>query len=108
MRGPLKPMRDVRLAGEFARKAFGKFAFARIRNLRAPRIQRTYQVYEIGTCNQVGEFMPRGDSAWDFAEAFQRAGHPLDARDPLFVRDDLRFCRDICEAEETEQVEMAL
>ncbi|MFP4204018.1 MAG: hypothetical protein ACLFS4_06760 [Opitutales bacterium] len=108
MRAPLKPVRDPSLAGEFARKCLGKFAYARIRSVRAPRIGRTYDVYEIGTCNQTGDFVVRGDSAHDFAEAFDRAGHPMDARDPLFLRDDLRYVNEICEANEAEQVEMAL
>lgn len=109
MSAPTKPIRDVALAGEFARKCFGKFGFARCLNIRMPRSpNRSYKVYEIGTCPQVGEFVPKGDSAWDFAEAFEKAGFPMDARDPLFHRADIKYVNQIVESNSAEQVEMAI
>ncbi|PXA04816.1 hypothetical protein DDZ13_06530 [Coraliomargarita sinensis] len=109
MRAPTRPIRDEALAGQFARKCFGKFGMARKKNVRIPSCpKRSFTVYEIGTCSQIGEFVMKGDSSHDFAEAFDRAGFPMDARDPLFIRDDFNYCRKLAEAEQAEQVEMAL
>lgn len=107
MSHPTKPIRDPRIAGEFARQRFGRFGIARSQPVRIPSApNRSFVVYEVGVCDSVGEFVVKGSSAYDFAEAFFNAGHPMDVRDPLFTRDDLRKCAEIVEAEENEQVEM--
>jgi len=104
---PTKPVRDDRLAGEFARQRFGRFGVARSKSVRIPTApKRSFTIYEVGVCDRLGGFVVRGSSSYDFAEAFFDAGHPMDVRDPLFTRDDLRKCNEIVEAEESEQVEM--
>jgi hypothetical protein len=108
MSAPLKPVRDATLAGDFARKCYGKFGTARVRKVKIPSAPgRSFTVYEVGVCSQVGDFVPKGDSSHDFAEAFDRAGYPMDARDPLFSRHEMKQCNAIC-TPKPEQVEIAL
>lgn len=96
---------DPVLAGEYAKKYFGKSGMARVRTIRVPRLGRTYDIYEVGVVFPDGDFLVKADSSYDFAEAFHRAGKFPDDHDPIYVR---RQIAHISKAQEPkpEQVEM--
>lgn len=107
MTSPTRRITDPGLAGQWARKRFGKFGMVRHRRIRIPSSPKhSFDLYEVGVCDGNGEFLVKGDSSFDYADAFYAAGHQMDARDPIFLRSDLRFCNEIAESESVEQVEM--
>lgn len=98
-------MFDVQLAGEFAKKYFGKFGIARVKSVKFPKIAKTYEIYEVGAVSPDGDFIVKADSSYDFAEAFHKAGKFPDDHDPIYVR---RQIAKISKAQEPkpEQLEM--
>lgn len=98
-------LRDAALAGEFAKKYFGKSGIARIKVVKAPKLGRTYDIYEVGVVSPDGDFMVKGSSSFCFAEAFNKAGKYPDDHDPIYVRHQIGKISKAQEPE-PEQVEM--
>lgn len=103
---PKKRILDAELAGLFARKYFGKFGFAKVKEFQ-PKRAPAYLDYQVGVVSPDGDFVVKGASGYDFAEAFQMAGKFMDDRDPLFLRAEVKQLAEAA-TPKPKQVEMAL
>ena len=101
---PKNRILDAELAGDFARKFFGKFGFAKVETFQ-PKRSPAYKNYQVGVVSPDGDFVLKGESGYDFAEAFQLAGKFMDDRDPLFLRSEVKQLAQ-AETPKPKQVEM--
>ena len=98
-------MTDSTLAGEFAKKYFGKAGMARIVSVKSRQLGRSWDVFEVGVVSPSGDFVIKGSASYDYGEAFHNAGKYPDDHDPIYVRHKVGLMSRAMEPK-PEQVEM--